>query len=177
MKRLADIDPIALPRSALIDSSVVIPGFGTRVRQSDDPASRLFCEAMIQHKRLLLIAAPTLAEFLRAEPKSLLPRTRAVQIVALDERAATILGTRFSTAVLSDLKRDKSLGPADYIKYDTMISACAIRHRAAVLVTSDAGQARVARAAGIVVEKPSKYLLPPAPPVPQITFVFDPKKP
>lgn len=152
-----DIDLEALPISAMFDSTVLIPALGKKKRSTDDAACGPLFEAMIRAKRSVLIAAPTAAEFWRREPKHAMPRTQFVKIVAFDQLAAYILGTRFPPSVLVE-QRDQQNRPLSYIKYDAMIVACAVRHRVAEFVSTDDTQRKLASLAGLTVKAPKDYL-------------------
>jgi predicted nucleic acid-binding protein len=144
----------------MLDTSILIPAIGDKVRPSDDPASVAFDQAMLLAKKNILIAAPSASEFMRRSPKEAIPRTKNVQIVAFDQRAADILGSKFPKEVLT-VYRDSSArrqSPLHYIKYDAMIVACAVRHRARVFVSTDTDQCKIASAMALEVTKPSDYL-------------------
>lgn len=152
-----DIDLLALPASAMFDTTVLIPALGKKKRASDDAACGPLFEAMIRAKRPVLIAAPSAAELWRREASNTLPRTQYVKIVAFDQLAAEILGRRFPPSVLIE-QRDQQNRPLAYIKYDAMIVACAVRHRVAEFVSTDDTQRRLASLAGLVVKAPKDYL-------------------
>ena len=144
----------------MLDTTVLIPGLpGGRLRASDDAASPLLFEAMIAARKTILIAAPSAAELIRRSPKTAIPRTRQVFVVAFDRTAAEILGERFPPTVLT-VHRDESAAraPLHYIKYDAMIVACAVRHRANVLISCDADQRKLAAKVGLSAAVPSDYL-------------------
>lgn len=129
------------PAVLLFDTTVLIPALGKKIRKSDDPASGRLLEAMIQHRRSVLIAAPSLAELFRRAPQNPVPRTQWVRVVVFDGLAAELLGRSFPPEVLIKA-RDQSGALLHYLKslkYDAMIVACAVRHRAAMLVTTDEG--------------------------------------
>lgn len=154
---LADtIDEKLLPRSALIDSSVLIPALSDKHRPGDR-ASGLLYRALVDHKRRVLIAAPTFAEMLRGDRHFTLPRIQGVVVVAFDQTAADVLGRNFSKEILVRFKTETGL-VKDWIRYDAMIAACAIRHKAEMLVSTDINQTAIARSAGITVKTPSDFL-------------------
>jgi hypothetical protein len=47
-KRLDAIDPLALPASVMLDSSVLLPALG-KTKSTDDPASKPLFEALLTH--------------------------------------------------------------------------------------------------------------------------------
>lgn len=149
------IDPDKLPESVLIDSSVLLPALG-RTRKTDDPQSRPLFDALIEHKRRILIAAPSAAEFYRCSSNGEIPRTPFVEIAAFDALAAELLGKKFPKDILVQFK-GRTGAPMNYIKYDAMIVACAVRHRAAAFVSTDDQQRRMASAVGLIVKAPSDY--------------------
>lgn len=78
-------------------------------------------------------------------------------MVAFDDRAAQELGRRFPERVLR-LERDTTKLPKHYIKYDALIVACAIRHKATHVVTLDNPLTSLADRAGLQVVPPSAFL-------------------
>lgn len=150
-----EIDPKLLPASVMMDSSVLLPALG-KVRSTDDAASAPLFDALIEHRRSILIAAPTAAEFYRRAPTTDIPRTEFVVVVPFDGLAAEELGKRFPPEILK--KHRKGGVPLHYIKYDAMIVACAVRHRATVFVSTDKQQRVLASAVGLVVAAPRDYL-------------------
>jgi predicted nucleic acid-binding protein len=158
---LADtvIDVGRLPQRALFDTGVVIRALGER---PEDPRSR-FCEAlweaMVENGREILIAAPSIAEMIRQDGKGAIPHRRGVEVVGFDARAAEFLGRKFPERVLA-LERGSSGLPKYYIKYDAMIVACAVRHRATHLVGLDEPLTTFARAAGLKASRPEDFADP-----------------
>lgn len=112
---------------------------------------------MLENSREILIAAPSLAEMIRQEGKDSFPRRRGVEVVAFDDRAAQELGRRFPERVLQ-LERQTTKLPKHYIKYDALIVACAVRHKATHIVTLDNPMTSLAGQAGIKVVNPSFFL-------------------
>jgi hypothetical protein len=160
----ATIDPNLLPQSALLDSSVLVPALGGKVRPTDDAASGPLFNAMVQARRSVLIAAPSVAEILRKSPPSAIPRTKGVIVVPFDRPAAELLGTKFPIDILKRVRDEFTSSRAkpgpwlDYIKFDSMIVSCAVRHGAAVLVTTDIGQQKLAAKVGLLTREPRDYL-------------------
>lgn len=150
------IDPAALPASAAFDSSTLVPALRGPMA-TDDPASAKMFDAMVASGLSVLIPAPVAAEIFRRSPTTAIPRVRAVRVVAFDHAAAEVLGRSFPPEVLTAF-RGASKKPLHYFKYDAMIVACAVRHRAAVLVSTDDDQRRLAQRAGLAVARPSDYL-------------------
>jgi hypothetical protein len=55
--------------------------------------------------------------------------------------------------------RDQVTGATlDYIKYDAMIVACAVRHKANVIVSTDAGIRKLAERVGLECRAPSWFV-------------------
>jgi len=157
---VAEIDPSTLPQRALFDTGVVIRALGERPDDARSPMCEALWNAMLENGRQILIAAPSLAEMIRQEGKDYsIPRRRGVEVVAFDDRAAVELGRRFPERVLL-MERERSQLPKHYIKYDAMIVACAIRHRATHLVGLDGALTGFARAAGIQIVEPIRFEKP-----------------
>jgi predicted nucleic acid-binding protein len=133
---MREIDPALLPSRALLDSSVLFGALGSRDTGSDAEACRKLLDGMIEHGKTVLIAAPSLTELLRGDSPIEPPRTLGIVVVGFDDQAARILAKEFPQTVLVKA-RDASGATLQYIKYDAMIVASAIRHRAACLVTRD----------------------------------------
>ena len=130
------IDNVSLPNSAMIDTGILIRALGG---QPDHPASqacREFFEAMILGNHDILIAAPTLAEYLRFGKAESPPLHPHVIVAAFDERAVTFLGKHFPEATLHDWAKETE-GPKPYFKYDAMIVACAKVYKVDCLVSLD----------------------------------------
>jgi predicted nucleic acid-binding protein len=155
------IDTNSLPYSALLDTSVLVPALGGKIRHSDDPLSVAFFEAMVGTHRRVLIAAPSVAELMRKSPASLIPRTRTVVVVDFDRIAAEQLGRDFPAdslrSIRDQLKPSLDRVSLDYIKFDALIVACAKRHGASVLITTDIGQMKLANKINMLAKKPSDY--------------------
>jgi len=152
-----EIDPTTLPQRALVDTGVLIRALGERPSDPNSPVCEAFWTAMLENSRELLIAAPSLAEMIRQEGKGSFPRRRGVEVVAFDDRAAQELGRRFPERVLQ-LERDATSLPKHYIKYDALIVACAIRHKATHVITLDGPMTSLAGKAGIQVVAPTVFL-------------------
>ena len=153
------IDVNRLPQRALFDTGVVIRALRER---PEDPRS-LICEAlweaMVENGREILIAAPSIAEMIRQDGKGVIPHRRGVEVVAFDARAAEFLGRKFPERVLA-LERTTTGLPRNYIKYDAMIVACAVRHRATHLVSLDIPLTTFANTAGLKAQAPEDFVAP-----------------
>lgn len=154
---MGEIDAARLPKSALLDTTVLIRALGDRPNDPQAPLCRELFETMIANKLDVLIAAPTLAEIYRGGGSGKPPPQLAqFCIVSFDDEAARILGTRFPQ--LSLVNFQKSTGdPLSYYKYDALIVACAVRHRADVLVSLDSQMRTLATSVQLRAVAPDEY--------------------
>ena len=144
-----------LPRTALVDTGVFMRFLGER---PDDPDSRTcteFCQAMCERGNELFIAAPTIAEIMRHRGKPI-PRVKGVTVVPFDERAAQILGMEMPMVKLHEVQQASGL-TLSYLKYDAMISACALRCRTGTLIALDSDHSVMARHLGLKVLHPGHF--------------------
>lgn len=152
------VDRRKLPKRALIDTSVLIRALGDKPdnNRERNEQCREFFAGMLQYSRTILIAAPSIAEYIRKDGTKTVPRARGVEIVSLDVIAAEYLGSKFPESILNQPK--KALGLTEhYIKYDALIVACAVRHKADCFVALDVNQSRMASKAGIRVMEPKDF--------------------
>ena len=161
------IDVSKLPLVVLIDTSVLIPALRGQVKPSEDPACPALLDALVNERRSVLIAAPSAAEIFRRAPTTSIPRTPLIRVFPFDLLAAEILGKQVPPHVINSFKDPAKPRPADYIKYDAMILACAVRHRADALISTDENRRPLAVSVGLPMQVPSDYARPPAPPSPQ----------
>lgn len=145
------IDPKLLPERAVVDSSFLVAS-----RKHDEVGSdlsRSLWNALVKNARHILIPAPALAEFLRRPPHTPPPRIERVEVVAFDEIAAITYGTTFPptafTASTSGLKPT--------LKFDAMIVACGLRHKADCLITLDERQLKFSETMGLPARHPSEF--------------------
>jgi predicted nucleic acid-binding protein len=150
------MDPNKLPRVALIDTGVLTRAIGDLAPDADTSACRGFYDAMLDNARLILIAAPSIAEVIRKDGKRTVPRTSGIEVVAFDQVAAELLGRRFPMAVLKELVRAGTT--MTYFKYDAMIVACAMRYSAECIVALDDDFATLGAHVGMPVYHPSHFL-------------------
>jgi predicted nucleic acid-binding protein len=149
----------------MFDTGVLIRALNGQPDHPESPACRGLFEAMGAAGREVLIAAPTLAEYLRFGAPGAVPAVRGVSVAAFDDRAARFLGEHFPEGALHDLAKEHGL-PKAYFKYDALIVACAKAHKADCLVTLDgkrrdgvpAGMIRLAEIAGVIVREPGWFL-------------------
>lgn len=132
------MDPKLLPKRALIDTGVFIRALGEHPTDPRSPDCKDFVAAMVASGNDALVAAPSLAEMIRGMPVPQLPATGSIITVPFDDQAAVVLGTVFPPSVLKQIAA-KSGQSLTYLKYDALIGACAVRHKADFLITIDGG--------------------------------------
>jgi predicted nucleic acid-binding protein len=152
------IDPDKLPARALIDTGVLIRALG---QKSDDPRAKVcvaFWDEMIATKRQILIPAPTITEATRntAYPALAVPSVANVIVVAFDHRAAVICADKFPEQVIRNEHKASGLF-LEYLRYDALILACAIRYDA-ILVTLEGPMSGLAAAAGLTCKQPEDFV-------------------
>jgi predicted nucleic acid-binding protein len=153
------IDEGRLPETVLLDTTVLIPAADGPARTDQDRACKPLLEALVSAKKTILVAAPSLAEFLRKSPRRPLPHATAIEVLAFDQRAAQLLSTKFPMQVLVSYRdAAKQYPPIDYIKYDAMIVACALRHKAGHFISLDNQQLRMAAAVGLHAARPRDFM-------------------
>ncbi len=150
------IDPELLPAVALIDTGVLIRALGERPNDPDTPECRAFVEAMVRHRREVLIAAPTLSEVLRFKRGQPAPTLEGIIVAAFDADAAIILGQKFPEDMLLEWQK-KTQNPLAYYKYDALIVACAMKWQADCIVALDKDIHRLAKQQNLRVERPSAF--------------------
>jgi len=153
---MADIDPDLLPEKCLLDTGVLIRALGQR-QDAESEVCRDFFDAMLLAKKIILVAAPTVAEMLRGNPQKL-PRTRSIIVVAFDREAAELLGTEIPVAVLKETAKTTGL-PHTYMKFDGMIVACAKRWQADCIVALDSDHTKLASHISMTVNHPRDFLV------------------
>lgn len=150
------IDSRLLPMRAMLDTNVFMRGLlGCYPEEKKAKQCKAFCDAMLADGKKLLVAAPTLAELIRHEGKRI-PRVQGVEVIPFDDRAAEELGLRLPMAKLHNTKTETGLS-VTYLKYDSMIFACAIRGRAEALITLDTDHHPLSQHTGISVKHPSEF--------------------
>jgi hypothetical protein len=106
--------------------------------------------------RTILVATPSYAEFMRFNPTTSPPKHKSVNIVSFDEAAARLLAQSWpSTAIHSASESEGT--PKSILKYDLMILACAIRHKAGLLLSLDEKMISRSREAGLNAGTPSSF--------------------
>lgn len=154
---LTVIDTKLLPYRALLDTGVVIRA----LRERDDMEAKLcqdLWDLMASSQREILIAAPSLAEITRGGGKGP-PRVRGIEVVSFDLVCAEVLGARLPQSLLKTAATAAD-EPVSYYKYDALIIACAIRHRADMIISLDARLIRLASEADMSAKRPSDLVMP-----------------
>lgn len=144
-----------LPPTALVDTGVFMRFLGERPEDPHAGCCAEFCQAMFDRGNEVFVAAPTIAEIMRHRGKPI-PRVKGVTVVPFDERAAHILGLEMPMARLHEAQSNTGLGLA-YLKYDAMISACALRCRTRTLIALDNDHVVMARHLGLNVLHPREF--------------------
>lgn len=152
-----EIDPKLLPASVLIDTTVALRGYGVFPNDPRSPACVAFVDACVKYGVQVLIAAPTLAEVLRGGATRPIPRVQNVEIVAFDDAAALVLGTKFPQTTLQEISQQTGL-TLTYVKYDALIVACAVRYNAACFVCLDERQGKLAARVNLRVAGPHDFI-------------------
>lgn len=149
--------PDLLPSRVMLDAGVLMRAIG---QQSQDPRSehcRRLYDALVGARRKILIAAPALAEVLRGQDTSPI-FDPLVQVVPFDGLAARILAKNMPHVLFSTLQEPRP--PKVYLKFDSLIVACALRGKADVLVSLDGDMSGLATKAGLRVVDPPSLLGP-----------------
>lgn len=148
------IDPSLLPKTACIDTGVMIRAIGECV-DVDSVSSSELLEGLVHHRRPIFLPAPALAEILRRDAPSV-PLSPTITVVAFDAECARILGERLPDSAIR--KAQSATGqPRQCLKVDAFIVATAIRYRAEVLVTVDPGMVQLAEHARIRCVHPQDF--------------------
>jgi predicted nucleic acid-binding protein len=154
------IDIRKLPNVVMFDTTCLVAASGGATRPDQAGACGPLFDAIIEAGRTLLVAAPTFAEFLRKRKAKPIPHLAHIEVVPFDRMAAQVLAERFPKEALTRYRDQSSKGspPIDYIKYDAMIVACGVRHKADVFVSLDDDQRKMAVAVGLKVASPRDYM-------------------
>lgn len=150
------IDPVLLPRRVLIDSSVLIPALDLKLVEVAAQDCRDFWSAMLSTGKHIVIASPTIAEFVTKRDFGKVPRAKGVTVVGFDLECARFFGEKFSPDVLRK-ERDNTGVSKQSIKFDAMIIACALRHRVDTFVSLDENQRKLAAKVGLRARQPSDF--------------------
>lgn len=149
-----------LPSSALLDSGVLIRALGERSEEPQSANCLRLLRDMEEANRRIYVAAPTIAEIERNQtqgPPPSLPISRNIVVVPFDREAARLLALHFPWEVIKG-ESDEQVRSRRCIKYDAMIVACALRIKAASLVSLDAGMRKLCAQAKLKAGAPSAYV-------------------
>ena len=87
----------------MFDTTALIPALGARIRCAEDRASReLYQEMLAEHGCTVYISTPSIAELRRRGPARIIPKTERVVIAPLDQKAASLLGSKFPPNILAE---------------------------------------------------------------------------
>lgn len=151
------IDKQLLPLRVMLDSSALVAGLDVSSKDPSAKVCRAILDTCLSSSRVLLLAAPALAEMLRGPTAAALPRIGRLAVVAFDDQCAEILARRAPKDAIKSW-RAGGARPAAGIKFDAMIAACAARHCAQVFISADAQQRRIALAMGCPAKAPTDLL-------------------
>jgi predicted nucleic acid-binding protein len=164
----------------MIDTNVLYFVFDPPLGRVQEAPSQALWTALVQHKRDILIATPTLAEFLRQGGS--LSSAHGMEYIGFDKRAAELVATALPGPVITQSGIQAGVSkPA--IKFDTLIMACAIRGRADAIITYDKGyKALKANSVGstfanLQLFKPDDLMVAPPAPPPAVPAKAPPAKP
>ncbi len=166
---MSDLDLSGIPDRVIVDTSFLVASVGSATEAHSAVCQELWLE-LLKLGHHILIPAVALAEFMRRPPHGQPKRHPRIEVVSFDERAAMALATRLPP--WPTLKK-ASGSPRLVAKYDEMILASAIRHRADVLICVDDGLIKAAKQAMFPVQDARKIQrLPIAPPAPRTGDLF-----
>jgi predicted nucleic acid-binding protein len=154
-----------LPKRVLVDTGVLLRWLKPKFDSKASACAELV-DALLHANRDVLIAAPTIAEILRFGGGSDVPHRRGLIVVPFDDVAARVLGRSVPIDVLDQLKASTGVSKT-MLKYDAMIVACAVRHRAEVVVSLDSDCVSLGQKFPIRVTSPVT-LLDPQPLLPHV---------
>jgi hypothetical protein len=139
----------------MFDTSSFVSGLDPKSKEPDAQFCGEILRICITTHRMVLVAAPALAELLRGPSADRLPQLRNWSVVAFDEACARLLAEKAPKTALAQWK---SLGKRSQsgIKFDAMIAACAARHKAELFISGDGQQRTIATALGCVTLAPSE---------------------
>ncbi|WIG92731.1 PIN domain-containing protein [Myxococcus sp. SDU36] len=129
------IDPSRLPNRVMLDTNILYFVFDQPTGRAHEVPSKALWDALVRHKKEILIAAPTLAEFLRHGGAA--PAVHNVEYIAFDARAAQLVAAALPLPAMKKSQQQSGVTKAA-MKFDTLIMGCAARGRADALITYDA---------------------------------------
>lgn len=149
------IDPKLLPKRALLDTMVLSRVLGNEAEE-DAGASRAFFDAMLASGKTILVATPSLAEHLRRPGAPDVPHVRGIEVVAFDRAAVKVVAEKLPIDAVKALAT-AGTGERLCLKVDSMVVACAVRHRADVVLTTDKGVRKLCERCGMKCAEPNNY--------------------
>lgn len=146
-------DTKLFPLRALLDTGIWLRAFHWQEDENTALCIDLVTALSFSGCRMLM-AAPTLAELLRGDPKRKSPRGKGIVPVAFDTKAAEELQSLVAPFV------NTQPGDGVRLKFDQMIVACAVRWQAEHVVHLDGRlQKHCPKAVGrIIFKKPEDYM-------------------
>lgn len=162
---------IRTPRRVMIDTGVFLRWVGDQ-QDADTDACYLVVEHVLSSGGTVLFAAPCVAEVLRYGLASSVPRKARFEVVGFDELAARKLAEKLPLSAQRAVAVS-SPNSLTHIKYDAMIVACAIRHKALLHIALDDDHHKLCKQAEFAVARPKDLIFeiddapaaqPPTPP-------------
>lgn len=136
---MIDLKKLDEAKRALIDTNVLIYALDGGTKHPDHKLARALVDALAEKKIRILVAAPSFAEFGIRESGKSLPVGGIIEIVPFDHDAARYLAERLPISALKQLGYAPEGAPnaKHCLKYDSMIVACAGRHLAPCIISTD----------------------------------------
>lgn len=148
------VDVAKLQDKALVDSNIWLSAIKD-ANPKKLAESGAFLKGMQANKKIMYLAAPALAELnIGASPG--VPAFSSVVVVDFDLMAANLFGKLIPSHAV--LKKGPLPFNRHFIKYDSMILACAIRHKASCLVTYDENLQKLAGICAFPWFEPSAFM-------------------
>ena len=151
-----DVNRELLPKAMLFDSNVLILALGDRPSHPRASACRAVFDEMLAAGNRIYVATASIAEILRGETGTSLPRTRNIIPVAFDTITADLVGKHFPKRVLKQARVDSELSQ-DFFKYDALIVACALRQKVPLVTIENVAMPRLASEVGVTAYKPEDF--------------------
>jgi predicted nucleic acid-binding protein len=149
------IDKTLIPKTVALDTCVLIHGLGTRPNDPRASVCKELLQALSSAKTLIVLPVISLAEYLHGASTDADP-VPGVFSGIIDSQVARILAKDFPPRVLIDTVLGITL-PRSYVKYDSLIAACAKRYKVDCLITYDTTLTSLAKEVGLRVETPDAF--------------------
>lgn len=148
------IDLSMLPKRVAVDTSFFIH---TRegARQPGAEICAAVWAALTASPTEIVIPTPVLSEFVHKPPHAPPPRKRRIEIGAFDETAAL----EFGSGALRETWPKQAGYSKRAVKYDFLILACALRHGAEAIISTDDNQLAWAGKVGLLAVSPKDLLV------------------